>query len=135
MSFTTFFTKDIWSDVTETEYVAKKREVAMKMIHDFEKATGTSIEPYIEEIEIASPETLARYALVPQGSMYGYSCGEGDSLTSRLLMVDEDQRVKNIRFAGGYGPRLYGYSSTYMSGDLAVKWTMKDMKEEGYEKI
>ena len=135
MSFTTFFTKDIWSEVTETEYVAKKREVAMKMIHDFEKATGTSIEPYIEEIEIATPETLARYAMVPQGSMYGYSCGEGDSLTSRLQMVDEDQRVKNIRFAGGYGPRLYGYSSTYMSGDLAVKWTMRDMKEDGYEKI
>ena len=45
-------------------------------------------------------------------------------------MVAEDQRVKNIRFAGGYGPRLYGYSSTYMGGDMAVKWTMADMKEE-----
>lgn len=135
MSFTTFFTKDIWSEVTETEYFAKKREVALKMIHDFEKATGTSIEPYIEEIEIATPETLARYAMVPQGTMYAYSCGEGDSLSSRLQMVDEDQRVKNIRFAGGYGPRLYGYSSTYMSGEMAVKWTMRDMEEDGYERL
>ena len=135
MSFTTFFTKDIWAGVTEEEYVAKKREVAMKMIRDFEKATGTSIIPYIEEIEIATPQTLARYAMVPQGAMYAYSCGEGDTLSSRLQMVDEDQRVKNIRFAGGYGPRLYGYSSTYMSGDMAVKWTMRDMKEDGYEKL
>ena len=135
MSFTTFFMKDIWSDVTEKEYFAKKREVAMKMIRDFEKATGTSIAPYIEEIEIASPATLARYALVPQGAMYAYSCGEGDSLMARLQMLDEDQRVKNIRFASGYGPRLYGYSSTYMGGDMAVKLTLKDMKEENYEKV
>ena len=134
MSFTTFFTKDIWGDVTETEYFAKKREVALKMIHDFEKATGLSIEPYIEEIEIATPETLARYAMVPQGAMYAYSCGGGDNLTSRLQMADEDQRVKNIRFAGGYSARLYGYSSTYMGGDLAVKWTMKDMREEAEQK-
>ena len=102
----------------------------MKMIRDFEKATGTSIMPYIEEIEIASPATLARYALVPQGAMYAYACGEGDSLMARLQMLDEDQRVKNIRFAGGYGPRLYGYSSTYMGGDMAVKLTLRDMKEE-----
>ena len=135
MSFTTFFMKDIWSDVTEKEYTAKKREVAVKLIRDFEKATGTSIMPYIEEIEIASPATLARYAMVPQGAMYAYSCGEGDGLMARLQMVAEDQRVKNIRFAGGYGPRLYGYSSTYMGGDMAVKWTMADMKEENYEKV
>ena len=135
MSFTTFFMKDIWSDVTEKEYTAKKREVAVKLIRDFEKATGTSIMPYIEEIEIASPATLARYAMVPKGAMYAYSCGEGDGLMARLQMVAEDQRVKNIRFAGGYGPRLYGYSSTYMGGDMAVKWTMADMKEENYEKV
>ena len=135
MSFTTFFMKDIWSDVTEKEYTAKKREVAVKLIRDFEKATGTSIIPYIEEIEIASPATLARYALVPQGAMYAYSCGEGDGLMARLQMLAEDQRVKNIRFASGYGPRLYGYSSTYMGGDMAVKLTMADMKEENYEKV
>ena len=135
MSFTTFFTKDIWAEVTEKEYTSKKREVAEKMIRDFEKATGTSIAPYIEEIEIASPATLARYAMVPQGTMYSYSCGEGDSLMARLQMLDEDQHVRNIRFAGGFGPRLYGYSSTYMGGDMAVKLTLKDMKEENYEKV
>ena len=135
MSFTTFFMKDIWSGVTEREYTAKKREVALKLIRDFERATGTSIEPFIEEIEIASPATLARYAMVPQGAMYAYSCGEGDGLMARLQMLAEDQRVKNIRFAGGYGPRLYGYSSTYMGGDMAVKLTMADMKEENDEKV
>ena len=54
---------------------------------------------------------------------------------ARLQMIEEDQRVKNIRFAGGYSPRLYGYSSTYMGGDMSVKLTMKDMKEENYEKV
>ena len=39
--------------------------------------------------------------------------------------------MKNIRFSSGYGPRLYGYSSTYMGGDMAVKLTMADMKEDG----
>ena len=47
----------------------------------------------------------------------------------RLMMLKEDQIVPGIRFAGGYGPRVYGYSSTYLNGELTAKLTMADIKE------
>lgn len=129
MSFTTLYTADVWGKVSADEYVAKKREVAEHMIRDFEKQTGVSLMPYIEEIEIATPVTMARYTCNPQGTMYSYACGGWDTMLARLMMLKDDQIVPGIRFAGGYGPRIYGYSSTYLNGELTAKLTLADMKE------
>ena len=131
MSFTTLYNTDVWGDIPEKEYVAKKREVAEKMIRDFEQHVGVSIKPYIEEIEIATPVTMARYTLNPEGAMYAYSCADWDTMLARLMMLKEDQIVPGVRFAGGYGPRIYGYSSTYLNGELTAKLTLADMKEAG----
>ena len=129
MSFTTMYTDDAWSKVTADEYVEKKREVALNMISDFEKSVGVTLTPYIEEIEIATPVTMARYTLNPQGTIYSYECSDWDTMLARLMMLKEDQIVPGIRFAGGYGPRIYGYSSTYLNGELTARLTMADMKE------
>ncbi|HPE16324.1 MAG TPA: NAD(P)/FAD-dependent oxidoreductase, partial [Oscillospiraceae bacterium] len=129
MSFTTLYNKDVWGGVSPEAYVSKKREVAERMIRDFERQVDVSILPYIEEIEIATPATMARYTLNPEGAMYAYSCGGWDTMLPRLMMLKEDQIVPGIRFAGGYGPRIYGYSSTYLNGELTAKLTLADMKE------
>lgn len=131
MSFTTLYNKDVWGGVSAADYVLKKREVAERMIRDFEQQVGVSLTPYIEEIEIATPVTMARYTLNPEGAMYAYSCGDWDTMLPRLMMLREDQIVPGIRFAGGYGPRIYGYSSTYLNGELTAKLTLADMKEAG----
>ncbi len=131
MSFTTLYNTDVWGTVSPEDYVAKKREVAEHMIRDFEQQIGVSLTPYIEEIEIATPATMARYTLNPEGAMYAYSCGDWDTMLPRLMMLKEDQLVPGIRFAGGYGPRIYGYSSTYLNGELTAKLTLADMKEAG----
>ena len=47
-----------------------------------------------------------------------------------LMMLSEDVKVPGIRFAGAYGPRFYGFSSTYVCGELIGKLTMADMKED-----
>ncbi len=129
MSFTTLYTEDVWGKVGADDYAAKKRDVALKMIRDFEKNTDVSLQPYIEEIEIATPATMARYTLNPQGAMYSYECSDWDTMLARLMMLKEDQIVPGIRFAGGYGPRIYGCSSTYLNGELSAKLTMADRKE------
>lgn len=131
MSFTTLYNKDVWGDVPAKDYVSKKREVAERMINDFEEQVGVRLTPYIEEIEIATPVTMARYTLNPEGAMYAYSCADWDTMLARLMMLKEDQIVPGIRFAGGYGPRIYGYSSTYLNGELTAKLTLADMKEAG----
>lgn len=129
MSFTTLYTDDAWGPVSADEYVAKKREVATNMIRDFEKHVGVTLMPYIEEIEIATPVTMARYTCNPQGTMYAYECSGWDTMLARLMMLKDDQIIPGIRFAGGYGPRVYGYSSTYLNGDLTAKLTFADRKE------
>lgn len=130
MSFTTLYTEDAWGRIGADDYVAKKREVAMNIIRDFETHVGVKLIPYIEEIEIATPVTMARYTLNPQGTMYSYECSDWDTMLARLMMLKEDQIVPGIRFAGGYGPRIYGYSSTYLNGELTARLTMADIKEE-----
>lgn len=129
MSFTTLYTGDAWGCVGADEYVAKKREVASNLIRDFGKYTGVNLTAYIEEIEIATPETMARYTLNPQGAMYAYECSDWDTMLARLMMLKDDQIVPGIRFAGGYGPRIYGYSSTYLNGEMTAKLTMADIRE------
>ncbi|MCK5129063.1 MAG: NAD(P)/FAD-dependent oxidoreductase [Clostridiales bacterium] len=130
MSFTTLYTQDVWGDISTDEYVTKKREVAENMIRDFEEHVGVTLTQYIEEIEIATPVTMARYTLNPQGTMYSYESSDWDTLLARLMMLKDDQIVPGIRFAGGYGPRIYGYSSTYMNGDLTARLTATDIREE-----
>ncbi len=129
MSFTTLYTEDAWGGVSADEYVARKRDVAQKLIRDFEAHVGVQISPYIEEIEIATPATMARYTLNPQGTIYAYECSDWDTMLARLMMLKDDNVLPGIRFAGGYGPRVYGYSSTYLNGELTARLTMADMKE------
>jgi phytoene dehydrogenase-like protein len=129
LSFTTLYTGDAWGRVGAEAYTEKKREVARDMIRDFEKHAGIMLTPYIEEIEIATPVTMARYTCNPQGAMYAYACSDWDNMLSRLMMLNEDQVVPGIRFAGGYGPRIYGYGSTYLNGELTAKLTFADSKE------
>ena len=129
MSFTTFYNADVWDGVTAETYMDTKRKAAERMFETFARATGVDIRPYIEEIEMASPLTLARYTLNPKGVMYAYAGNEWDGLLARLMMMEEDQLVPNIRFAGAYGVRAIGFSSTYICGDLAAKLTLRDIKE------
>lgn len=36
----------------------------------------------------------------------------------RLQMMNENYKVRGLRFVGGYSMRLSGYSSAYFSGDI-----------------
>jgi prolycopene isomerase len=127
LSLTTLYGEEVWGEVQPENYVAKKREVAERMIRYFERSVGVSVMPYIEEIEIATPATLARYTENPQGAIYAYEYNDWDTLIPRLMMVKEDQIIEGLRFAGGYGPRGYGYNGTYLGGEFAAKLTRGDM--------
>ena len=40
-----------------------------------------------------------------------------------------DYTVKGLRFCGGHGTNMDGYSQAYLSGAEAARYTLKDMKE------
>lgn len=133
MNITSLFIGDCFDKVaTEENYFKLKEEIADRIINSFEDATGIMIKQYIEEIEIATPVTYARYGKHPDGVIYGYKATGLDNLLPRIMNESEEVYIENLRFCGGFGTRLSGYSSTYLSGNSAALQTLNDMKGDKY---
>ena len=121
LEFTSLYFNDCFDkEVTIENYYNLKEELALKFIDKFERSTGILIKDYIEEIEIATPCTFARYTNSPQGSIYGYAASCGDNLLSRMMGMFNENYINGLRFCGGSSFRLSGYSSSYLSGETAA---------------
>ncbi|MEJ2249843.1 MAG: NAD(P)/FAD-dependent oxidoreductase, partial [Candidatus Lokiarchaeota archaeon] len=95
----------------------------------FEKATGTSIKNNIEEIEIATPMTYSRYTGTYNGIIYGYEPESWDSLVPRLMSMGEDNHINGLEFAGGFGRRCHGYSSSLKDGETSALLTLQRLRQ------
>ena len=85
LTLTAGFRAEAWKDIGEKEYFKQKNIIAEKMIRQFEEATGASIKNHIEEIEIATPETFARYTGAHDGIVYGYEPEAWDGIVPSSL--------------------------------------------------
>jgi prolycopene isomerase len=126
---TTLYRPEAWQDVGPRDYVATKNKIASELIADLEKATGASLREHIEEFEVATPQTFARYTGSHNGIIYGYEPEPWDSLLPRMMMLGDDQHIQGLQFSGGYAFRCHGYSSTFLSGQVAALLTLRDIKE------
>ncbi len=117
---TTLFKPEAWANVKPEEYVEVKNRIADGLITDFEKATGISIKEHIEEIEVATPQTFARYTKTYNGIIYGYEPESWDSVVPRLMMMNDHYYIEGLEFAGGFGRQCHGYSSALNDGELAA---------------
>lgn len=133
LSFTTLYT-DAWNDVNEENYFKVKEEIAYKMIKDFERKMNINIMDHIEEIEVATPITFARYTGVKNGVIYGYYVNKMNGSVVRGRNADRDINIDGLYFAGSYSFRGHGYSTTYKSGDIAGKKAFAKFKEKQNEK-
>ncbi len=134
MTITSVFFGDVFNNkVTEENYFELKNQIAENILNNFEETTGINIKSYIEEIEIASPVTYARYAGHPDGVIYGYKLTGLDNLLPRTLNMENENYVPNVRICGGFDVKGDGFSSTYLSGYQAAKLTLLDMKGEEEE--
>ncbi|MDD4429457.1 MAG: NAD(P)/FAD-dependent oxidoreductase [Paludibacter sp.] len=130
LQFAKFYTEDAFADVTEEEYFKIKDQIAEETIIHYEKLTGINIRDHIEEIVIATPVTWARYIGTPQGDVYGYACGTWDGMFPRVMAGHHhDYTVQGLRFCGGHGTQMDGYSQSYLSGREQARYTILDMKE------
>lgn len=116
--------------VTKDNYFALKDAIAENLIEVFEKGTNTNISQYIEEIEVATPLTFARYTNAPSGVIYGYLADKSDNLLPRIMNMNNEQYFKNLYFVGGSSIRLSGYSSAYLSGYQMALQALSKLKEE-----
>lgn len=114
---------------TIENYFDLKNKIANYMIEEFEQTTGIYIGHSIEEIEIATPVTFARYGHHPEGVIYGYKATGMDNMIPRILNQEEERYFDNLVFCGGFSEYLLGYSATYFSGDAAAQKVLKGKKE------
>ncbi|HOX28382.1 MAG TPA: FAD-dependent oxidoreductase, partial [bacterium] len=111
LSMTTLYKPDVWAGVTAKDYFALKNKIAGEMIDEFEKALGTKIRGRIEEFEVATPATFSRYTGTYKGIIYGYEPEPWDSIITRHLALKDENYIRGLMFAGGFGAMCMGYSS------------------------
>ena len=130
LSLTTLYRPEAWAGVQPRDYVRIKNESARGLISDFEKATGASIREHVEEVEVATPVTFARYTGVRGGAIYGYEPDTWDSLIPRMMAMNDEKHIEGLEFAGGYAFRCHGYSSSFLSGQVAGLLTLASLEQE-----
>ena len=128
-SFTTFGNPDEWGELKQEDYFKFKNEGAKKMLRNLKEKTGIDLVGHIEEMEVASPWTFARYLGSPEGSAYGYEARDWDGMMARMMMISSDYPIKGLRPIGAAGPRSDGYSATIICGQLMAFNALKDLKE------
>ena len=131
---TLFFTimimpNDLPDDLTPQTYKAYKEAFAEKYIRDYEKTLGISVMDRIEEIEIATPVTFARYLGTPGGAIYGYASQEWDNVVGRTVTKDLDYAIPNLHFCGGHYLQGDGYPSGYITGAMTAQDVIAELKE------
>jgi len=129
--FTSIFPgNDAWNDITPENYVKIKREYADRMIANFEEATGTHIREHIEEIEIASPVTYARYLGAPNGDIYGYDNSGTNGIIHRIMANGMGDAIDHLYFCGGYCKQSIGFNPAYITGWDAAGSVLDTEKKE-----
>lgn len=118
---------DIFSKVTSANYYKIKEELAEDLINQFENAFNINIKQYIEEMEISTPFTFAKYTNSPNGSSHGYMRLGYDNSINRILSFTEESQP-NISFVGSSSIFGSGADNAFYSGYYITK---KLLESEG----
>ena len=111
------------------DYKKYKNDIAEKYIRRYEEVIGVNVRDHIEEIVVATPVTFARYLATPGGAIYGYANEAWDNVVARSVTKDMDNKVPNLFFCGGHSIRGDGYPSAYITGAMAARDVIKELKE------
>jgi all-trans-retinol 13,14-reductase len=104
-----------WELLSHEEYNKKKEETAKIFIQRLENLIP-GIASEIEYYEVATPATIKRYTLNPEGAVYGFAQVPGKPAVSFSGILD------NLYFASAWGSTGGGFSGAIFSGFLcAVK--------------
>ena len=123
---------DLKAKISTEEYFKLKDRIAKECVDIYEEVTGCRIRDHIEEIVVASPMTWARYLGTPRGDVYGYEPAGWDGMFPRVQSGHhEDYTIHGLRFAGGHGTQMDGYSQAYLSGAEQARYMLEEMKKEG----
>lgn len=121
LSITAGIRPDAWAAIAPADYHRAKARVAEKLIRQFEEATGVDLRGHIEELEVATPQTFARYTGAYDGVVYGYEPEPWDSVIPRAMSIEKELYLDGLDFCGGFSYRCHGYGSSILSGKAAAE--------------
>lgn len=116
----TLYRSEPWGQLSDKDYFKKKHELAGDLIDRASKALHVPIRPHIEEIEVAAPQTFARYTGSFMGNVYGYDHRVFDSVVIKAMMQKKERFVEGLSIVGNAGLLVAGFPSSILSGRLAT---------------
>lgn len=133
LCITALYTDNCWANIEAVDYFNEKDKLAARLIANYENTTGVIIHNSIEELEVATPMTFARYTATPQGTVYGYYGDDWDGIIPRIMTEATDCDTNGLRFCGGWGAQLAGVNSVVASGRNAAFATLADIQNSQEE--
>ncbi len=110
-----------WEDLSQEEYLKKKNEVSKIIIKKIEKYYK-NISDHIVVSELATPVTMKRYTLHPEGAIYGFSQNIKQSGVNRF---SQRSKIEGLFFTGSNVYPGAGYCSVMTAGALLSEKILK----------
>jgi phytoene dehydrogenase-like protein len=116
----------LWQSVSPDQYHRIKDWIANGMVELVEQTLCPNIRDYIEVAEAATPLTYYRYSKNLEGAIYGYT---QDILNGPLLRLKSRGAIPGLYQVGAWTNFGGGFSTSILSGRIAVGMYMRDVKE------
>jgi prolycopene isomerase len=113
-----------WQNLRDEEYAKKKKETAEAIVQHLEKYLP-GISGHIEFLDAGTPKTMERYALLPEGAVYGFAETVAQSSLNRL---PQKTRIKGLFLAGAWTAPGCGLHGCFVSGDEAADLALRDLR-------
>jgi len=110
-----------WENLSKEEYRTRKEEVAQILIERLNKLIP-GIKEEIEYYEVATPKTIRRYTLNPEGTAYGFAQIPKQAGRKR---VQQESLIENLYFASAWTMPGHGFTGAILSGYWCAKKILK----------
>lgn len=121
----TFDAYSNWKGLSKEEYQRKKQEIGRKLILRSEKYLP-GLSRHIEVMEVATPLTMERYSLSPEGAIYGFA---QTVKQAGMFRLDQETGIDGLFLAGAWTRPGHGFHGCFVSGLDAAELAIKFMKE------
>ena len=111
-----------WERLSKDEYKAKKEEVAQILLQRLDKQFP-GIKESIEYYEVATPKTMQRFTLNPEGTPYGFNQSKEQTGTKRFR---NNFLIPNLYFASAWAFPGGGFEGSITGGFLAALQMNRD---------
>jgi phytoene dehydrogenase-like protein len=101
-----------WENLSKEEYKTKKEEVARILTERLNKVIP-GIKDEIEYCEVATPKTIKRYTLNPEGTVYGFAQIPKQAGRKRIR---QKSPIDNLYFASAWTFPAGGFTGAILSG-------------------